>query len=169
MTIHRLYREQFVPRPLTEVFAFFEKPENLATITPPSLGFRILTPSPIRMRKGAIIDYTIQVGGLPLRWRTLIRDYDPPHRFVDEQVKGPYALWHHTHSFVAVDGGTIIQDEVYYGVRFGIIGRLMGKFFVKRQLGMIFDHRSRIIENMFAGRKPLAGHPAGVREIAHQA
>ena len=92
MTVHVLERRQQVAAPLAEVFAFFARPENLAEITPPSMGFEILTPSPIAMKEGALIDYVVRVGGLPLRWRTLITSFEPPHRFVDEQISGPYAV-----------------------------------------------------------------------------
>jgi ligand-binding SRPBCC domain-containing protein len=147
MKVYTLKAEQFVARPLAEVFAFFERPENLAKITPETLGFVILTPLPIEMRAGTLIDYTIKVMGFRLRWRTLISSYDPPHAFVDEQLKGPYTLWHHTHRFRAVEGGTMISDEVKYALPLGLLGRLAHALFVRRQLKGIFAYRFTAIRN----------------------
>lgn len=149
MKIYTLTAEQSVPQPLAEVFAFFERPENLAKITPPSLGFVIVTPTPIAMKAGTLIDYTIKVMALRLRWRTLISQYDPPHAFVDEQLKGPYRLWQHRHSFREVEGGTLISDEVTYALPLGILGRIAHSLFVRRQLQGIFAHRARVIGEEF--------------------
>jgi len=148
MTPHLLRREQFVPRPLAEVFPFFSRPENLARITPANLGFQILTPTPITMKEGALIDYTIGLLGLRVHWRTMITTYDPPFRFVDEQLAGPYAFWHHTHSFEEVEGGTWIRDEVRYLLPFGPLGRIVHTLFVRRKLDAIFHHRHQIIEGV---------------------
>ena len=155
MKVYILERTQPVKKPLEEVFAFFERPENLSKITPPSLGFEILTPGPVAMHTGAIIDYTIKPMGPRLHWRTLITDYDPPHKFVDVQLKGPYKFWHHTHTFEQTDEGTLITDRVRYILPFGILGRLAHALLVKRQLKNIFDFRRRVIENYFSydGRK----------------
>ncbi len=149
MKTYTLTAEQFVPRPLPEVFAFFERPENLAKITPPSLGFVIVTPTPIAMKAGALIDYTIKVMGMRLRWRTLISQYDPPHMFVDEQLQGPYRQWHHTHTFREVEGGTVISDEVKYSLPLGILGRIAHVLFVRRQLQGIFAYRAEVIGEKF--------------------
>jgi len=150
MRIYTLRREQRVPRPLNEVFAFFEKPENLARITPPWLGFQILTPSPIVMEGGAEFEYSIRVMGVRMRWKSLISDYQSPFRFVDEQVKGPYVYWHHTHTFSKVDGGTLVGDEVRYALPFGVIGRMARTFVVGWQLENIFTYRSRVINEIFS-------------------
>lgn len=149
MKIYHLHTEQVVAKPLTEVFAFFERPENLARITPESLGFVIVTPTPIEMKAGALIEYTIKVMGLRTRWTTLISEYDPPHKFVDEQLRGPYRLWHHTHSFEAVRGGTKIVDDVRYALPFGVFGRIAHALLVRRDLENIFKHRERIISGLF--------------------
>lgn len=148
MKVYTLKKEQIVPRPLGEVFAFFERPENLARITPPWLGFRILTPSPIVMKRGAKFEYTVRVMGVRVGWESLISDYQPPHRFVDEQTRGPYAYWHHTHTFLQVDGGTLVGDEVCYAMPFGVIGTLAQRFAVRRQLEEIFFYRATVIGAM---------------------
>ena len=105
--MHTLTTEQTVTAPLAQVSDFFSRPENLARLTPPHLAFEILTPLPVTMRPGAVIDYLIRLGPLPMRWRTLISDFDPPHGFVDQQLSGPYSFWHHTHTFIAVPGGIV--------------------------------------------------------------
>lgn len=102
------------------------------------------------MRVGTLIDYTVKPMIFPIRWRTLITDYDPPRRFVDEQLKGPYSFWHHTHTFEEKDGGTLITDDVRYVIPFGIIGRMAHFLFVKRQLKKIFDFREKVISEIFA-------------------
>ena len=148
MKVYTLKKDQTVPRPLDEVFAFFERPENLARITPPWLGFRILTPSPIVMKRGAKFEYTVRVMGVRVGWESLISDYQPPHRFVDEQTRGPYAYWHHTHTFLQVDDGTLVGDEVRYAMPFGVIGTLAQRFAVRRQLEEIFSYRATVIGAM---------------------
>lgn len=149
MTVNTLNKQQLIKKPIKEVFAFFEKPENLAIITPPSMGFQILTPLPIDMKCGALIDYTIRIQGLPMRWTTMITEYDPPHKFVDVQIRGPYAFWHHTHTFEQTDQGTIMTDIVQYILPFGILGRLVHAFTVEGQLKNIFEYRARKIEEYF--------------------
>lgn len=151
MTPYVLERKQFLPVPPDEAFRFFDRPENLAEITPAELGFRILTPSPIAMKEGALIDYTIRVLGMPVRWTTIITSYDPPRGFVDLQLKGPYSFWHHTHAFRAVDGGTEMTDTVRYLLPFGPLGALAHAVAVRRQLEGIFEHRSRVIAGRFPG------------------
>jgi ligand-binding SRPBCC domain-containing protein len=155
MRIHTLRRQQFIQRPLTEVFAFFERPENLARITPPSLGFRIVTPSPIPMQKGTTIEYTIKVMGMRISWRSLISEYEPPYRFVDEQLTGPYAFWYHTHAFVEVDGGTTVTDDVQYALPFGILGSIVHRLAVRHQLENIFSYRADVIHKLFGGSEFL--------------
>ena len=149
--MYRLTSEQLVPAPLDEVFAFFGKPENLARITPSWLGFRILTPLPLSMREGALIDYEISLGPFPTRWRTMITRYDPPHMFVDEQLSGPYSFWHHTHRFESAGTGTRILDEVLYLMPFGPLGKLAHRLAVRRQLAGIFSHRKLVIADRFPG------------------
>ena len=142
---------QTIPLPLATVFGFFERPENLEAITPPWLNFQILTPRPIVMRVGALIDYSLKVRGLPLRWRTEIIEYDPPHRFVDVQLKGPYRLWHHTHTFErvapthAAPESTIIRDQVQYllpSIAFGPIASMVNAALVRPDLERVFAYRA---------------------------
>lgn len=154
MNIHLLQREQRIDLPLDEVFEFFSRPENLARITPPAMRFTILTPLPIAMKPGAVIDYTVRTLGLPVRWTTLIAEYDPPHRFVDIQLKGPYSFWHHTHRFEKADRGTRIIDEVRYALPFGPLGELARLFIVKGKLEKIFDFRRRVIADLLLPAQP---------------
>ncbi len=149
MKIYTLKREQLVNRPLDEVFNFFSRPENLARITPPSMGFEIITPGPVKMRPGTLIDYTVRTLGIPVRWTTLITEYAPPHKFVDVQLRGPYSFWHHTHTFKQADQVTLITDEVRYSLPFGLLGRMAHGLFVRRQLDAIFAYRENVIKEVF--------------------
>jgi ligand-binding SRPBCC domain-containing protein len=146
---YTLHRELLVPRPLSEVFEFFSRAENLQRVTPPWLHFTMRTPTPIQMGPGAVIEYSIRVRGIPLRWRTLIESLNPPHQFVDVQAKGPYKLWRHTHTFAQVPGGTMISDHVEYELPFGIIGRLVNRLQVSRDLAKVFDYRSDQVLRIF--------------------
>ncbi len=146
--VHTLRREQRLPRPIDEVFAFFGDARNLEAITPPLLRFRVMDSGAgaIAMGPGALIRYRLRVRGMPVGWLTVIREWDPPRRFVDEQLRGPYALWHHTHSFEALDdGGTLMRDEVRYALAFGLAGELARRLFVARDVEAIFDFRARRI------------------------
>lgn len=144
-----LERRQFVARPLDEVFAFFSEPRNLARITPRWLHFRMVCADAVGMRRGLRIHYLIRPLGVPQKWVSEITVWDPPHRFVDEQVRGPYRRWHHLHEFRAVDGGTEVRDRVSYELPLGILGRAAHALFVGHQLRSIFDHRERTIEDVF--------------------
>lgn len=148
MTTHRLAVSLRIPLPIDRVFPFFSKAENLARITPPELGFQIKTPLPIDMREGVLIDYTIRLHGLPMRWRSLISKWNPPFEFVDEQLKGPYALWHHTHRFRPDgDDATQMDDEVLYRLPFSPLGDVALPI-VKRQLARIFAYRSDVVQRL---------------------
>lgn len=151
MAIHRLERTQRIERPRDEVFAFFERAENLARITPEFVNFQITTPLPIEMGEGALIDYRIRLFGVPMRWQTRIERYAPSEGFVDTQVRGPYRLWHHSHFFRDVPGGTEMRDVVLYEMPFGIAGRLARRLFVRRTLDRIFDYRAKTIDTIFGG------------------
>jgi ligand-binding SRPBCC domain-containing protein len=148
--VRTLYRRQWVPRTLHDTFAFFERPQNLARITPPWLGFRTLTPEPIRMARGLTLDYTVRVLGVRSHWRSLISEYDPPASFRDVQVIGPYRLWDHRHRFWREDGGTAIEDFVVYELPLGPLGVLVDRLTVRRQLDAIFDYRRAQIEALLA-------------------
>lgn len=140
-----LEREQFFPHPIDGVFAPFADAGNLEAITPPWLHFRIISELPIAMKPGAIIEYRLRFHGVPVRWRTVIETWDPPHRFTDVQQRGPFALWHHTHTFERVEGGTLARDRVRYRVGFGPFGEIAHTLFVGRDLERIFDFRREAV------------------------
>jgi len=141
--------ETWLARPRAEVFAFFSDAANLERLTPSWLGFEILTPRPIAMQVGARIDYRLRIHFVPVRWRTEITAWEPPLRFVDEQRRGPYRLWHHTHSFTEQDGGTLVRDQVRYAVLGGI---LIQKLLVERDVRTIFAHREKVLRELFPPR-----------------
>lgn len=137
-----LERQQWIPRPIEEAFAFFADARNLETITPPWLRFKILSPGPIAMWSGTQIRYRLYWRGLPLNWLTVIQSWSPPVEFIDVQDRGPYRLWHHTHTFAPADGGTRMRDLVRYALPLGALGRMAHAWFVKRDLDAIFDYRA---------------------------
>lgn len=139
-------REVVVPHDLEETFEFFSDAFNLDLLTPSWVGFRILTPSPIEMKLGALIDYQIRIRGIPVRWRTLIEIWEPPHRFVDVQVHGPYRWWHHTHRFEPCEHGTRVIDEVEYSAP---LGWLTEPLLVRRDVERIFDYRAEALRRQF--------------------
>ena len=149
MKLYTLSSTQFIEKSIDEVFTFFSKPENLSVITPSKLGFKILTPTPIEMGPGRIIDYQIYLLGIPIHWRTLITDYNPPNMFIDQQIKGPYNVWHHTHTFHKVEGGVEIKDKVVYSIPFGILGRILNYLWIGKDLENIFVHRKKVIDKLF--------------------
>jgi ligand-binding SRPBCC domain-containing protein len=153
MTTYTLEQTQLVRRPLPEVFAFFADPKNLQLLTPPLLNFRIVTPTPIEMREGALIDYRISVRGIPLRWRTRIDAYDPMRSFVDSQLRGPYRAWRHTHEFVERPDGTEVKDHVEYSLPLGPLGALVHALYVRRDLQTIFAFRREAIERLLESPK----------------
>ena len=151
MKTYNIKFKQFIDLPINDVFSFFSKPENLSLITPPRLKFNILTPLPIKMKEGQLIDYSLSIMYcIKLRWRTLITDYNQPYQFIDQQIKGPYSLWHHTHTFKEKDNGTIIEDEVVYAIPFGIIGRLIHAIYIKYDVQSIFKYRHKILNDIFS-------------------
>lgn len=146
MTTHQLVREQTIPRPLEEVFEFFSDARNLEVLTPPWLNFEILTPGTIPMHAGAIIQYALRLRGIPINWITSIAVWNPPHEFVDVQLKGPYQLWHHRHTFQAVGNATRMIDEVHYRLPLGLVGDMVHGLLVRRDLQQIFDYRKQQID-----------------------
>jgi ligand-binding SRPBCC domain-containing protein len=137
MRIHTLHREQRLPGTPEEVFPFFADAFNLEAITPPLLRFRIVTPPPIEMGVGTFIQYALRIRGVPVRWDTLIQAWEPPYRFVDTQVRGPYRLWHHTHTFVQDGDETVMTDVVKWSAP---LDRLTAPI-VQRDVEAIFDFR----------------------------
>jgi ligand-binding SRPBCC domain-containing protein len=146
MSEHRFESDIWLPRLRQEIFPFFADAANLERITPPWLSFRVVSPQPIEMRSGALIDYRLRVHGLPLRWRTRIEEWDPPRSFVDRQLRGPYRLWLHTHSFEERDGGTLCRDVVRYAVPGGA---LVERLFVRRDVERIFAYRATALRRLF--------------------
>ena len=146
MRVREFQSEVWLPLPPDQLFPFFADAGNLDAITPPWLHFHIVTPRPVEMRPGALIDYKLRVRGLPLRWRTLIKEWQPPHRFVDEQMRGPYRQWIHTHTFEPRDGGTLARDHVHYAVPFDFIAH---RWLVRPDVEKIFAFRQEALRARF--------------------
>lgn len=147
----RLTAELQVPQTRQQVFEFFGDAFNLEAITPPWLHFAVLTPPPIEMRAGTLIDYRLRLHGIPIRWQTKITCWEPPLRFVDEQLRGPYRSWRHLHIFEEVDGGCVVRDQVDYAVpggRWG--GQLLQLLIVRRNVEHIFQYRRNVLQRRFA-------------------
>ena len=144
---HVLHARMELPLPVGAVFEFFASAENLQAITPPELGFRIVTPPPVRIEHGALIDYRLGLFGIPFGWRTEITEWNPPHHFVDVQLRGPYAQWIHRHTFTQVGDKTLIEDEVRYRLPVPLVGELALPI-VKLQLARIFSYRERRIREL---------------------
>ena len=150
MRVHTLEREQHLPQPPEEAFAFFGDAHNLEAITPPWLGFRIVTPGPIEMAAGTLLEYRLTLHGVPVGWRTRIEQWEPPRRFVDVQLSGPYRLWHHTHSFERDGEGTLMRDRVRYALPLWPLGELAHLALVRRDLERIFSFRQQRIARLLA-------------------
>jgi ligand-binding SRPBCC domain-containing protein len=149
MAEYKFEAEIELPRPREEVFEFFSKAENLETITPPNLGFHILTPRPIEMRVGTLIDYRISLHGIPMNWRTEITKWDPPYEFEDTQLSGPYKQWIHTHTFTDTGHGTtLMKDVVRYRLPLEPLGDI-AQWFIGREVQGIFDFRTKTITGIF--------------------
>ena len=154
---YTLRREQWIERPIEEVFAFFADAHNLEEITPPWLGFTILSMSTASIEKGTTIRYHLRLHGIPLYWRTEICEWNRPHSFVDEQTNGPYKRWRHTHTFEAHGGRTKMIDEVEYLLPLGILGQIVHAIKVRRDVSRIFDYRGVQIDARFT---PKGEHAA---------
>jgi ligand-binding SRPBCC domain-containing protein len=146
MRVHEFQSELWLPLPPEELFPFFADAANLDALTPPWLHFHIITPAPIAMREGALIDYRLRVRSIPLRWRTRINVWQPPHRFVDEQIRGPYRQWIHEHTFEARASGTLARDRVRYAVALDF---LVHRLFVRPDMERIFQYRSEALRKHF--------------------
>ena len=147
---YRLEREQWLDHSLPAVFDFFSRAENLGAITPPWLRFRFRTPLPVDMARDARIEYTLTLGGVPLRWRTRITVWEPERRFVDVQESGPYALWEHHHLFEEKSGGVLMRDRVDYALPLGRLGRLVHFLAIRPLLSAIFDYRFQHVPALLA-------------------
>jgi len=162
MKTYIIEREQVIERPRGETFAFFSDARNLERITPSFLRFRILTPPPIRMRAGLILEYALSLFGARFHWKTLIEKWTPEESFADVQLKGPYSLWRHTHTFEEMDAGrTLVRDRVEYCLPLGILGRIAHGVFVKKSLKKIFDYRAEMTARLLA---PSAGQDSSREE-----
>jgi ligand-binding SRPBCC domain-containing protein len=151
MRIHTLRREQELDGTPDEVFPFFADAFNLEEITPPLLRFRVVTPGPIDMHVGTLIQYRLRLRGMPVTWKTLIQDWTPSRRFVDTQLSGPYALWHHTHTFDPLPGErTLMTDTVRYAIGLGPLGEIAHRALVRRDVEAIFDHRREALVPLLA-------------------
>lgn len=152
MKVKRKSWQQFIPRPIEEVWAFFSRPENLNAITPPDMSFEILSEiKKVDMYQGMIIQYKITPFlGIKLDWVTEITHTVEGSYFIDEQRFGPYALWHHQHHFEPVDGGVQMEDILHYKVPYGPIGTLANRIFVAQKIESIFQYRYQAIEQLFA-------------------
>jgi ligand-binding SRPBCC domain-containing protein len=150
--VHLLERTQRVDLPVDRAFDFYGDAHNLERITPPWLGFEVTTPGPIEMGVGTLIEYRLRLHRVPVRWRTRIEAWEPPQRFVDMQIRGPYSLWEHTHTFEK-DGpeATIIRDRVRYSIPFGPLGELAERLLVRRDLKQIFDYRRDAVARELGG------------------
>lgn len=149
MQIYLLEREQAVPGAINEVFSFFSRPENLQALTPSWLNFRMVE-APQALAAGSLIRYRLRWRIMPIRWTTEITEWEPPHRFVDREVSGPYALWNHEHWFSAHEKGTMMRDRVSYALPLGVLGRLAHTLTVKRDVESIFDYRAEAMRRLFS-------------------
>lgn len=145
MSEYNLRKSMVLGKPIKETFDFFADAANLEKITPPALQFRITTPQPIEIQEGTIIEYGLRLHGVPMNWKTLISEWDPPHSFTDEALKSPYALWIHKHTFKKLDENrTEIKDEVRYKLPFGPLGTL-AHWYVRGELERIFEFRQQSV------------------------
>jgi len=146
---YTLEREQLVPGPRDRVFAFFADPRNLSQITPPWMHFEITHLEQMPLAGGTMQEYRIRWLRVPLRWESLIAEFEDSRTFTDVQTSGPYRYWRHEHTFEDAGGGTLVRDRVQYQMPFGILGAITHELLVRRQLRAIFDYRANVIEDAF--------------------
>lgn len=144
-----LQKTTIINKPLKEVFEFFSKAENLNKITPNEVHFKIITPLPIPMEKGTLIDYKIKLNGVPFVWKTRISEWNPPFKFADQQLVGPYSKWYHEHFFEEKDGKTIMTDKITYLSKGWIIAPLLHWLFVDKKVKQIFEYRETQLQQIF--------------------
>lgn len=151
MKKYELYRETVLPVTMLEAWDFFSNPSNLSKITPSEMDFQVITKNlPQQIHNGLIIEYVVKpLVGIPLKWISQITMVNAPYSFVDEQLKGPYAYWHHEHTFEEKGGKVLMKDKVTYAVPFGVLGQLVNKLIVRKKLEQIFDYRTTQIQNLF--------------------
>lgn len=147
--IRKIHDEVWLPQPIERVFGFFSNAANLNQITPAWLDFKIITPMPVKMRPGALLEYRLKLRGLPIRWLTEITLWEPPHKFVDHQLQGPYRKWIHTHSFEEEDDGTIVRDQVEYEIFGWIVEPLIYRLFVGPDVERVFAFRRSMLKKIF--------------------
>jgi uncharacterized protein (TIGR01777 family) len=140
---------QWIPAPLEKVFAFFSDVNNLEKLSPPVFNFKVQKKSTEQIMSGTLIDYKLKIHGVPIRWRTQIEKWSPPHMFSDSQMQGPYTRWHHSHTFEPIGHGTLMKDHIHYRLPLGVVGRIFGLWLVKKDLSTIFTHRRKIIREEF--------------------
>ncbi len=157
MTTHTFDAETFLPYPREHVFAFFSRAENLGELTPATLQFRILPPTPVTMEEGTEITYRIRLRGWPMKWKSRITGWNPPQEFSDEQLVGPYHRWIHRHTFESADGGTWLRDHVQYVLPFPPFGELLRPF-IAAELRSIFAYRKQAMERIFPAPTATASH-----------
>jgi len=151
MAIYQYTTEQFLPISIRKAWDFFSSPKNLSVITPPEMDFKILTQLDDKeIYNGMLIDYTVKpLFGIPMHWQTKIIDVKPLEVFADTQLKGPYKLWHHTHTFIEKDGGVLMTDIVNYELPFGILGDWVHSLIVRKKIESIFAYRKQVLEKLF--------------------
>lgn len=154
----------WLPLPREDVFRFFADAHNLERITPPFLRFQVQEAAPIAMRQDLRINYRLRLHGLPLTWQTAITVWDPPTRFVDSQLRGPYRRWVHTHTFEDQDGGTLVRDQVVYAMHGpAFLSGIVNRLFVAPDVTRIFEYRHRALNDILKPPAPARFGPVTVR------
>lgn len=162
MRTYRLQTQLWLPQPREEIFNFFSDPSNLDRLTPPWLHFEILTPKSVEMNAGTLLDYRLRLHGIRLRWQSEIFVWEPPNRFIDRQIKGPYRQWVHEHNFSAHQGGTLVGDSVTYSVPGG---RIIQKLLVAPDLDRVFGYRHKILKELFNPQQAKTAQSSPVQTI----